>query len=98
MKQFGVEKIKNIALAGHSGSGKTSLAEALIYKAGMSDRLGKVADGNTICDFDAEEIKRKATLQPKLFCLRKKSKMGSSLLHWWKDVLVNLFLTEIGIL
>ena len=66
MKQFGVEKIKNIALAGHSGSGKTSLAEALIYKAGMSDRLGKIADGNTICDFDAEEIKRKATLSSAL--------------------------------
>lgn len=62
MKQFGVEQIKNIALAGHSGSGKTSLAEALIYKAGMSDRLGKIAEGNTICDFDAEEIKRKASL------------------------------------
>ena len=56
------DKIFNIALAGHGGSGKTSLAEAIIYKAGQSERLGKVLDGNTICDFDAEEIKRKCTI------------------------------------
>ncbi|MCL2053414.1 MAG: elongation factor G [Oscillospiraceae bacterium] len=62
MKQYGIKDIKNIALAGHAGAGKTSLAEALIFKAGASDRLGKIADGNTICDFDSEEIKRKATL------------------------------------
>ena len=66
MKQFSADRIKNIALAGHSGSGKTSFAEALLFKAKMIDRLGKVADGNTVCDFDAEEIKRKTSLSTAL--------------------------------
>lgn len=58
MNNYDVTKIRNIAFAGHNGSGKTSLAEALLYKAGASDRLGKVADGTTVCDYDPEEIKR----------------------------------------
>lgn len=62
MKQYPAKNIKNICLAGHGGSGKTSLAEAMLYLAGASDRLGKVADGNTILDFDPEEIKRKASV------------------------------------
>ncbi len=66
MKKYITENIRNIAIAGHAGSGKTSLAEALIYKAGASDRLGKTADGNTVCDYDPEEIKRKATLNTAL--------------------------------
>ena len=51
-----MKRIKNITLAGHNGSGKTSLAEALLYKAGASDRLGKTTDGTTIMDFDPEEV------------------------------------------
>ncbi len=62
MKEYQAADIRNIAIAGHSGSGKTTLAEALIYKAGASDRLGKTAEGSTICDYDPEEIKRKASL------------------------------------
>lgn len=58
--------IKNIALAGHHGSGKTSLAEALLYCAGASDRLGKIADGTTVCDYDPEEIKRKGSISTTL--------------------------------
>jgi len=58
--------IKNIALAGHHGSGKTSLAEALLYCAGASDRLGKIADGTTVCDYDPEEIKRKGSISTAL--------------------------------
>ena len=50
MKEYRAEDIRNIAIAGHSGSGKTTLAEALIYKAGASDRLGKTAEGTTVCD------------------------------------------------
>ena len=62
MRHYLAGKIRNVALAGHSSAGKTSLAEALLYKAGASDRLGKVADGNTVCDFDPEEIKRQVTV------------------------------------
>ena len=57
-----MKRIKNITLAGHNGSGKTSLAEALLYKAGASDRLGKTTDGTTIMDFDPEEVKRKISI------------------------------------
>ncbi|MGN0613869.1 MAG: elongation factor G [Porcipelethomonas sp.] len=57
-----MKRIKNITLAGHNGSGKTSLAEALLYKAGVSDRLGKTADGTAIMDYDTEEIKRKISI------------------------------------
>lgn len=62
MKQYDAKKILNIALAGHSGCGKTSVAESILYLAKVSDRLGKIADGNTTLDFDAEEIKRQASI------------------------------------
>lgn len=66
MKQYDVNKIKNITLAGHNGSGKTSLAEALLYKAGASDRLGKTSDGTAVCDYDPEEIKRGISINTSL--------------------------------
>ena len=59
-------KIRNITLAGHLGSGKTALAEALLYKAGATDRLGKCADGNTVSDYDPEEIKRQISINTTL--------------------------------
>lgn len=62
MKQYHAKNILNIAIAGHSGSGKTTLAEALLFLSGSSDRLGKVGEGNTVCDFDPEEIRRKASV------------------------------------
>ena len=62
MKQYDAKKILNIALAGHSGCGKTSVAESILYMAKVSDRLGKIADGNTMLDFDSEEIKRQASI------------------------------------
>lgn len=57
-----MKRIKNITLAGHNGSGKTSLAEALIFKSKASDRLGNTIDGTTIMDFDLEEVKRKISI------------------------------------
>lgn len=62
MKQYLAGRIRNVVLAGHSDSGKTSLAEAMLYKTGVTERLGKVAEGNTVCDHDAESIKRKASV------------------------------------
>lgn len=66
MKYYDVNRIKNIALAGHNGSGKTSLAEALLFRAGASDRLGKTSDGTTVCDYDQEEIKRGISINTSL--------------------------------
>jgi len=62
MKQYLADKIRNVALAGHAGTGKTSLGEALLFKTGEIDRLGKTADGNTTFDFDPEEVKRQASV------------------------------------
>ncbi len=62
MKQYDAKKILNIALAGHSGCGKTSVAESILYLSKVSDRLGKIADGNTVLDFDSEEIKRQVSV------------------------------------
>lgn len=58
MNIYSTEKIRNIGLFGHQGAGKTSLAEALLYCSGATDRLGKVENGNTVADFDPDEIKR----------------------------------------
>ncbi len=62
MKQYHAKNILNIAIAGHSGAGKTSIAEAMLYLSGASDRLGKVGEGNTVLDFDPEEIRRKSSV------------------------------------
>ena len=62
MNAFAKENIRNVCIAGHGGRGKTTLAEAMLYIAGASDRLGKVTDGNTVLDFDAEEKKRKVSV------------------------------------
>lgn len=58
MNVYTTDKIRNVVLLGHGGCGKTSLAEAMVYLAGMTTRMGKVTDGNTISDYDKEEIKR----------------------------------------
>ena len=62
MKQYLAGRIRNVALAGHSDSGKTSLAEAMLYQSGTIERMGKTAEGNTVCDSDSESIKRKASV------------------------------------
>ena len=61
MATIETKRIRNVALLGHSGCGKTSLAEAMLFISGGTDRLGKIADGNTVCDYDSEEIARKST-------------------------------------
>lgn len=58
MKFYNADEIRNVCVAGHGGRGKTTLCEAMLYVAGASDRFGKVADGNTVMDFDAEEKRR----------------------------------------
>ena len=72
------KNIRNVCLLGHGGNGKTSLAEAMLYLAKETDRLGKTDDGNTVCDFDAEEIKRKFSLSTAIAPLT------------WKGVKINL--------
>ena len=78
MKQYGAKNIRNVALVGHAGTGKTSLAEAAYFLTGKADRLGRVADGNTLCDFDPEEIRRKASVSTALLPVE------------WKDTKMNL--------
>src|SRR5918995_1247433 len=66
MKVYDAAAIRNVALVGHGGSGKTQLAAAMLFVAGAVNRLGKVDDGTTTTDFDEEEIARKHTLSSSL--------------------------------
>ncbi len=70
--------IKNVCLLGHGGNGKTSLAESMLFLAKETDRLGKIADGNTVCDFDAEETKRQFSVSTAIAPL------------FWKNRKINL--------
>ena len=78
MKTYAKENIRNVTIAGHGARGKTTLAEAMLYIAGASDRLGRVADGNTVLDFDAEEKKRKVSISSAMACIE------------WRDRKVNI--------
>ena len=62
MATFPVNKIRNVCIMGHGGDGKTSLVESMLYIAGVTDRVGKVPEGNTVCDFDPEEVKRQFSI------------------------------------
>src|SRR5262245_34160976 len=62
MKVYDAQNIRNVALVGHSGAGKTQLVSALLYDAGAVNRFGRVDDGTTVTDYDDEEIARKHTL------------------------------------
>ncbi len=78
MDNFTTKNIRNVVLMGHSGGGKTSLVESMLYIGKATDRLGSVTDGNTVSDYDPEEIKRgysvSASLEPLI----------------WKDIKINL--------
>lgn len=78
MKYYNAKDIRNVVLAGHAGRGKTSLAEAMIYIAGLSDRLGRVDEGNTVLDFDPEEKRRKVSVSTAIAPIE------------WKDVKLNI--------
>ncbi len=78
MKQYTVDKIRNVVLMGHGGAGKTSFAEAMLYNAEATDRLGKTSDGTTISDYDPEEIKRSISINATMMPFE------------WKDTKVNL--------
>lgn len=78
MKSYSTEKIRNLALVGHSASGKTSVCEAMLFKTGVTKRLGKVEDGNTVTDFDKEEISRGVSISTAIAPVE------------WKDFKINL--------
>ena len=74
MKTYAPDQIRNIALAGHASKGKTTLLEAMLHLAGATERAGKVADGNTVTDFDAEEKKRHISMASAVASTEYKSK------------------------
>lgn len=74
MKAYDFKDIRNVCILGHGGVGKTSLTEAMLYLGQGNDRLGKVADGNTVSDYDPEEVKRKISISSSLAPLEWKNK------------------------
>ncbi len=78
MEALRTDNIRNVVLLSHSGAGKTSLAEALLYDSGVTSRLGKVEEGNTVSDFEPEETKRGSSISLSLLPLE------------WKEVKINL--------
>ena len=69
MKQYSAENIRNIALLGHGNSGKTTLADAILFYGKATERIGKTADGTTVMDFDSEERKRKISVSSSVYSL-----------------------------
>ena len=78
MKQYPTESIKNLALLGHAGSGKTTVADAMLFAGKKTDRIGKTADGTTIMDYDPEEKKRGTSVLTSVYPLE------------WNDKKINI--------
>ncbi|WP_100064940.1 elongation factor G [Miniphocaeibacter massiliensis] len=77
MKAYTTDKIRNLALVGHSGSGKTTITESMLFNTGVTNRMGKTEDGNTVSDFSKEEIKRGISINTSIVPIE------------WKDIKVN---------
>ena len=77
MKDYGADAIRNIALVGHGGAGKTILAESMLYTAGATTRLGRIEDGNTVSDYHPDEIERRISINTSMmFCEWKGAKLN----------------------
>ena len=76
MKVYETGNIRNIVVMGHGGCGKTTLVEAIAYQTGITARMGKVTDGNTISDYDKEEIKRQFSISTTLIPLEYQGEDG----------------------
>ena len=74
MESYGVVDIRNVVIVAHGGAGKTSLVESFLYSLGITSRLGRVDDGNTVSDFDPEEIQRKVSISSSLIYIDYKGK------------------------
>ena len=78
MKVYTTDKVRNLALVGHSGSGKTNLTEAMLFQSGATKRMGKVSDKNTISDFSKEEAERQSSIGTSIIPIE------------WKDIKINI--------
>src|SRR5947209_18057712 len=66
MKEYASDRIRNVVLASHQGSGKTSLVEAMLFDSGAITRMGKVEEGNTVSDWDPDEVKHHVSINASL--------------------------------